>query len=322
MSTANPLSEPAADLDPASTSADMRDRLKRKYPPPKSQWIALLFIAPALILVVAFFLIPLIMAVWMSLHNWPLMGAPKFIGLTNYIRLASDKSFLNALIFTGKYTVVVTIAIFAVAFPLALFVDRKSRLTGFFRTSYFLPSVVGFATSCLLWVWLLSPDIGLFSVGLQRLGLVDKPVQFIANYNLAFVSIIVMVVWRMAGFTMLLLLTGIQAIPHDIHEAARIDGASSWQRFRLVTLPLMKRTLALTMVMSIAGSILAFDQFYIITLGGPRRQTMTAVYQIYNNSFISFKLGYGAAMSVVLMLILVALTVIQLYVLRNKEPAK
>lgn len=310
------------ELDPAATSADIRDRLKRKYPPPKSQWVALVFIAPALVLVLVFFIVPLVMAIWMSLHNWPLMGSPKFIGLTNYIRLASDKNFLNSLIFTGKYTVLVTIAIFVVAFPLAIFVDNKTRLTGFFRTSYFLPSVVGFATSCLLWVWLLSPDNGLFSVALQRLGLVDKPIQFIANYHLAFMSIIIMVVWRMAGFTMLLLLTGIQAIPHDIHEAARIDGATAWQRFRLVTLPLMKRTLALTMVMSIAGSILAFDQFYIITLGGPRKQTMTAVYQIYNNSFISFKLGYGAAMSVVLMLILVAFTILQLYILRSKEPTK
>lgn len=313
---------PGADLDPNTTSAEIRDRLKRTYPPPKSQWVALLFIAPALLLVAVFFLTPLIMAIWMSLHNWPLMGTPEFIGLDNYLRLAKDRQFLNALIFTGKYTFWVTIAIFAVAFPLALFVDRKSRLTGFFRTSYFLPSVVGFATSCLLWVWLLSPDNGLFSVALQRLGIVDKPVQFIANYDLAFFSIIVMVVWRMAGFTMLLLLTGIQAIPNEIQEAARIDGTSAWQRFRLVTLPLMKRTLALTMVMSIAGSILAFDQFYIITLGGPRRQTMTAVYQIYNNSFISFKLGYGASMSVVVMLILIVLTVIQLYVLRNKEPGK
>ncbi len=324
MSTTASAPDPStsASLDPTTTSADIRDRLKRKYPPPKSQWIALAFIAPALVLVIVFFIIPLVMAIWMSLHNWPLMGEPRYIGLGNYSRLMSDKAFLNALIFTGKYTVVATIAIFALAFPLALFVDRKSRFTGFFRSSYFLPSVVGFATSCLLWVWLLSPENGLFSVALQRLGWVDKPVQFIANYHLAFLSIIIMVVWRMAGFTMLLLLTGIQSIPGDIHEAARIDGATSWQRFRLVTLPLMRRTLALTMVMSIAGSILAFDQFYIITLGGPRRQTMTAVYQIYNNSFISFRLGYGAAMSVVVMLILVALTVLQLYVLRNKEPSK
>jgi multiple sugar transport system permease protein len=316
------MASPSTDLHPNTTSADIRDRLKRTYPPPKSQWVALVFIAPALLLVLLFFIIPLVMAIWMSLHNWPLMGAPKYIGFDNYIRLASDRNFLNALVFTGKYTVVVTIAIFIVAFPLALFVDRKTRLTGFFRTSYFLPAVVGFATSCLLWVWLLSPDNGLFSVALQHLGIADKPVQFIASYNLVFMSIIVMVVWRMAGFTMLLLLIGIQAIPNDIQEAARIDGATVWQRFRLVTLPLMRRTLALTMVMSIAGSVLAFDQFYIITMGGPRRQTMTAVYQIYNNSFISFRLGYGAAMSIVLMLILVAFTILQLHLLRSKEPAK
>ena len=306
------------DLDAAS-SADVRQRLKRIYPPPKSQWVGLLFITPAVLLVAVFFLVPLFMAIWMSLHDWPLMGQVRFVGLRNYSRLLSDKQFISSLVFTAKYTFWITIAIFAVAFPLALFVEYPRRWVGFFRTSYFLPSVVGFATSCLLWVWLLSTDNGLFSIALQRLGIVDKPVPFIGNYELAFLSIIVMVVWRMAGFTMLLLLTGMQAIPRDIHEAARIDGASFGQRFRLVTLPLMRRTLSLTLIMSITGSILAFDQFYIITLGGPRNQTMTAVYQIYRNSFISFKLGYGAAMSVVLMLLLIVFTVIQLYMFRSRE---
>lgn len=302
-----------------ATSTEIRNHYKRKYPPPKSQWIGLLFIAPAVLLVVLFFLAPLGMAIWMSLHDWPLMGAIKFVGLRNYERLVSDKQFINSLIFTAKYTFWITLAIFLVAFPLALFVEYPRRFVGFFRTSYFLPSVVGFATSCLLWVWLLSTDNGLFSVALQRMGLVSKPVPFIGNYDLAFISIIVMVVWRMSGFTMLLLLTGMQSIPQDIHEAARIDGAGFGQRFRLVTLPLMRRTLSLTLIMSITGSILAFDQFYIITLGGPRNQTMTAVYQIYRNSFISFKLGYGSAMSVALMVILIVFTVIQLYLLRGKE---
>ena len=303
----------------ASTSADIRGRLKRLYPPPKSQWVALLFIAPALAFVLFFFVVPLVMSAWMSLHNWPLMGEIKYIGLTNYRRLFSDTQFMNSLIFTFKYTFWVTLAIFAIAFPLALFVERPRPGVGFFRVSFFLPAVVGFATSCLLWVWLLSPESGLFSVALQRLGLVDKPINFIGSYNLAFISIIVMVVWRMSGFTMLLLLTGLQAIPQEINEATRIDGASWLQRIRLVTLPLMRRTLALTLVMSITGSILAFDQFYIITLGGPRRQTMTAVYHMYNTSFISFKLGYGAAMSMIIMLILVVFTIIQLFVLRSRE---
>lgn len=302
-----------------ATSAEMRHRLKKIYPPPKSQWAALLFIIPALALVLFFFVIPMVMSAWMSLHNWPLMGTVKYIGLENYQRLLSDKQFLNAIIFTFKYTFWVTIAIFAIAFPLALFVERPRPGVGFFRISFFLPAVVGFATSCLLWVWLLSPESGLFSVALQRLGVVDKPINFIGTYNLAFASIIVMVVWRMAGFTMLLLQTGLQAIPQELNEASRIDGASWFQRFRLITLPLMRRTLALTLVMSITGSILAFDQFYIITLGGPRRQTVTAVYHMYNTSFINFKLGYGAAMSIIIMLVLVVFTIIQLYVLRSKD---
>ena len=306
----------------SATSAAIRNKLKLKYPPKKSQWIALVFIAPSLIMVSVFFLAPLIMDIYMSFFKWPLMGTPKFVGFRNYIRLASDKEFINALIFTGKYTFWVTIAIFAVAFPLALFVEKPMRLTGFFRTSYFLPAVVGFATACILWVWLLNPDMGLLSVVIQRLGITDKPVQFIADYDLAFFSIIIIVVWRMAGFTMLLLLTGIQAIPGEVHEAARIDGATGWQRFRLVTLPLMKRTLALTLIMSITGSILAFDQFYIVTLGGPRKQTMSLVYEVYQKSFISFRLGYGASISVIIMIILIMFTLAQLYILRNKEPMK
>lgn len=302
-----------------TVSADMRDRLKRTYPPPKSQWAALVFIAPAILLVLFFFAVPMAMSAWMSLHDWPLMGEVRFTGLANYKRLLGDRQFLNAIIFTFKYTFWVTIAIFAVAFPLALFVERPRPGVGIFRISFFLPAVVGFATSCLLWVWLLSPESGLFSVLLQRLGVVDKPINFIGTYHFAFASIIVMVVWRMAGFTMLLLQTGLQAIPLEVNEASRIDGATWLQRFRLITIPLMRRTLALTLIMSITGSILAFDQFYIITLGGPRRQTATAVYHMYNTSFVNFKLGYGAAMSIVIMLILVVFTVIQLYVLRSKE---
>ncbi|MGE0284048.1 MAG: carbohydrate ABC transporter permease, partial [Rhizobiaceae bacterium] len=115
------------------------------------------------------------------------------------------------------------------------------------------------------------------------------------------------------------LMTGLQSIPHELHEAAKIDGAGPIARFRLVTLPLMRRTLALALILSVAGSILAFDQFYIILRGGPGNQTLTAVYWIFNQSFVSFKLGYGAALSMVLLVILVVLSLIQLRVLRNPE---
>jgi multiple sugar transport system permease protein len=285
----------------------------------RGHWVGLLYIAPAIVLVTVFFVIPLGMTAWMSLHNWPLMGQHRFIGLDNYVAITKDVRFWNALKFTGYYTVVVTIAIFAVAFPLALFVEKPRPMTSVYRTAFFMPVVVGFASASLLWAWLLNVDSGLFSPAAQQLGLTEKKFNLLATFNPAFWSIIVMVVWKVAGFTMVILMTGLQSIPTELQEAAKIDGANAWQRFRQITLPLMRRTLALALILSVAGSILAFDQFYILLRGGPRNSTITAVYWIFNQSFVSFKLGYGAALSMVLLVILVVLSLIQLRLLRNPE---
>ncbi|WP_027035329.1 carbohydrate ABC transporter permease [Mesorhizobium ciceri] len=285
----------------------------------RQQWIGLLYVAPAVALVVVFFLIPLGMTAWMSLHNWPLMGEHSYIGLGNYVAILRDTRFWNALRFTAYYTVIVTIAIFVVAFPLALFVERPRPLTNLYRTMFFMPAVVGFASASLLWSWLLNVDSGLFSPAAYDLGLIDRKFNLLATFQPAFWSIIAMVVWKVAGFTMIILMAGLQSIPQDLQEAAVIDGAGPFARFRAITLPLMRRTLALALILSVAGSILAFDQFYIILRGGPRNQTLTAVYWIFNQSFVSFKLGYGAALSMVLLVVLVALSLVQLWLLRKPE---
>ena len=285
----------------------------------RRRWTGLLYVAPAMALVTLFFLVPLVMTVWMSLHAWPLLGAHRFVGLANYAAAWTDLRFWNALKFTALYTVVVTVAIFVVAFPLALFVERPRPLNGFYRTAFFLPVVVGFASASLLWSWLLDVDAGLFSPAAAEVGLTAGKFNLLATFTPAFWSIIVMVVWKAAGFTMVIIMTGLQAIPADLQEAAKLDGAGAFARLRLITLPLIRRTLALALVISVSGSVLAFDQFYIILRGGPRNQTLTAVYWIFNQSFVSFKLGYGAALSVVLLVILVVLSVAQLALLRPAE---
>ncbi|GGH27823.1 sugar ABC transporter permease [Alsobacter metallidurans] len=290
-------------------------RLRRK------QLVGLLFVAPAVLLVLVFFLAPLCMAFWMSLHNWPLLGRPRFIGLANYEALMVDQRFWGAMRFTAYYTVIVTIAIFAVAFPLALFVERARPLTKLYRTAIFLPVVVGFGSASLLWSWLMNVDVGLFSPLAYRLGLTEKPVNLLATFDTTFWSIVVMVVWKTAGFNMIILLTGLQGISSEVQEAARMDGASGRQRFFRITLPLMRRTIALALILSVAGSVLAFDQFYIIADGGPQNSTVTAVYWIFSQSFVSFRLGYGAAMSMVLLAILVTISVVQLRLLRTPEGA-
>ena len=284
--------------------------------------LGLLYVLPAMALVLVFFIVPIGMTAWMSLHNWPLLGVPRFIGFGNYLRLWADAGFWGALRFTLLYTLVATVAIFAVAFPLALFVEKPRPLVGLFRTVFFLPVVVGFATAALLWVWLLNTDSGLFSPALQALGLTPQRINILGGFDTAFAAITTMVVWKVAGFTMILLMTGLQGIPGDIVEAARIDHAGPFQRFRFITLPLMRRTLGLALILCITGSMLAFDQFYIMVAGGPRNQTVTAVYWIFNQSFVSFRLGYGSALSIVLLAILLVVSVGQLWFLRDREDAR
>lgn len=285
----------------------------------RKQYVGLLFVAPAVLLVVLFFLMPLVMTAWMSLHNWPLLGVPRFIGLGNYENLLKDGRFWSSMRFTLYYTLIVTIAIFGVAFPLALFVEKQKPFAGFYRTIYFLPVVVGFGSASLLWSWLMNVDAGLFGQAIYRLGLSAKPINVLAGFDSTFWSVIALVVWKTAGFTMIILMTGLQSIPSDVREAARMDGASGWRSFTGITLPLMRRTIALALILSVAGSMLAFDQFYIIAHGGPRNTTLTAVYWIFNSSFVSFKLGYGSALSMVLLVILLSISLVQLRLLRTRD---
>ncbi len=304
---------PETQFTTATPRRPRRGRVRRK------QLVGLLFVAPAVALVTVFFVIPLCMTFWMSLHNWPLMGAPRFIGLGNYAQMLHDSQFWSSLRFTVFYTLIVTVVLFAVAFPLAIFVEKPDAMTRFYRTAYFLPYVVGFGSASLLWVWLMNVDSGLFSQLAWRLGLTERPVNLLASFDTTFISIIIMVVWKTVGFNMIILLTGLQGISTEVQEAARVDGASSWQRFRRITLPLMRRTIALALILSVSGSMLAFDQFYIISDGGPQNQTITTVFWIFSQSFMSFHLGYGSALSMVLLLILVTISVIQLRLLRNPE---
>jgi multiple sugar transport system permease protein len=315
------MASPAA---PATRPETWKEKLRRSLRGEggvvgQERWLGVLLILPALILLTAFFLVPLVMVAWMSLHNWPLLGRPRFIGLRNYATMLTDTGFWHALWFSAKYTIVVTIAIFAVAFPLAFFVERPRPFVGFFRTAFFLPVVLGLGSASLLWVWLSNVDFGLFSPALMKLGLIDRPVSWLMQPTSAFISIIVMVVWKASGTSIVLLLTGLQAIPPELKEAASIDGARGWQRFRYITFPLIRRTFALALILSVTHSVLAFDQFYIITAGGPDNSMLSAVYWIMNTSFISFKLGYGAALSIALLALLVVLSIVQLYLLRTKE---
>lgn len=281
-------------------------------------WLGLAFILPAFLFITVLFLIPLGMTLWMSFYNWPLLGRKKFIGLDNYTELLGDLQLWHSFGFTLLYTVLVTAAIFAVALPLALLVDRPLRSAGFFRTIFFMPVVIGFGAASTLWMWLLNPDSGVFAQVLRGIGLIDSAPRPLENFWPALGVIILMVVWKTAGFTMIILLTGLQSISNDVIEAAKIDGASTFARFRRITLPLMRNSIVLALVLNVASSMLAFDQFFIITQGGPANSTISAVFSIYLASFSSYRLGYGAALSFALLVILAAISAIQIVLLRDR----
>jgi len=270
-------------------------------------------------MITVFFLVPLGLTFYMSLNQWSLLGAHRWIGLDNYTRAFSDANFRDAFVFTLQYTAVVTPVLFLMGLGLALLVRRPRRGARFFQSVYFMPVVIGFAASSFLWLYMGQPGLGPLFDLFRQLGLTGSDTNWFAAKGSALLYVTASIAWKIVGMQMLLLLAGLQSIPTEVEEAGRIDGATRWQLFRYITLPLLRPTLALVLVFSVAGSLLAFDQFFIMTNGGPNNETITAVYQIYRVSFVQFQLGYGAALSVLLMIVLAAVSAVQLMLLRNTD---
>jgi multiple sugar transport system permease protein len=277
-----------------------------------TDWQGWLFVAPALLFVVVFVLIPLGQLVATSLTDRSLLGGGRFLGFGNYVKIWNDAGFWRALLFTAKYTLILTPILMGLGFALALLTVENTGLKLLTRTIIFLPVVIGLASSSLLWFWLLDEQVGLLNKLLVDIHVIGEPIVWFAAADLAFWAVVISITWKVVGFGMVLFVSGIQSINPDILEAAVMDGAGYWGRVRLIILPLTRRVLLLTTLVSAIGSMLAFDQFYIMTSGGPRGQTFTAVYWVYQNSFISFKLGYGAALSIVLTLIILVFSTMQI----------
>lgn len=275
---------------------------------------------PTAAVVALLFLTPLVLVVWMSLHHWPLLGNPAFNAPQNYSELSKNNLLTSAVWFTIRYTLIMTVVLFAVSLGLALLVQNPRPGVGLLRTAYFLPAAVGFATASLLFLGFLSSAVGPVNPVLQHLGLISAPVDWISGSpGGALGSIVTLVTWRFAGFNMIILLTGLQAIPVELYEAARVDGANRLQCLRRITLPLLRPTIALVLIMMITGSLLAFDQFYILTKGGPDDSTTSVVMVIVREAFVRFDLGSAAALSVLVLVVLLILNVLQLSILRRRN---
>ncbi|PRX96562.1 carbohydrate ABC transporter permease [Allonocardiopsis opalescens] len=273
---------------------------------------------PLAAVVAVLFVVPVGLAGWMSLHDWPLLGAPAFSGGRNYALAVQDRLFVEAVVFTLKYTAVTTVVLLTLSLGLALLVQRPGRGVGLARTAFFQPAVVGLAVASLLWYVIFSDEAGPLGPLLAALGIGDGTVDWFGTPGAALWSTVLMITWRFAGFYMLVLLTGLQAIPDDVYEAARVDGAGWWRTLRHVTLPLLRPTLALALTLCVTGSLLAFEQFVLLTSGGPDNSTVTVVMTVYRQAFTLLDVGVAAAMSVLVALVLVVGNVVQLSILRER----
>lgn len=296
-----------------------RTRLKTKNQHlSEARRTGLLFAAPTALIVLVIFVVPLGLLIWMAFNHWPLVGASYFNGGANFAGL-KDSLFLNSIGFTLLYTVVTTVILSAVALGLALLVQQARPGTAIYRTAFFIPAAVGVASSGLIFYALytqpssqLNEFVGLFGV---------KPIDWISSSTGAFWATEVMVLWRFSGFYMLILLTGLQSIPDEIYEAARVDGASWWRTFISVTLPLLRPSIALMLILSVTGSVLVFDPFYVLTQGGPHNSTVSLVITLYRKAFTQFDLGTAAALSLVVLGFLLILNLFQFALLRRDNTA-
>jgi multiple sugar transport system permease protein len=270
----------------------------------RGRFVGLLYATPALLFVLALTVYPLGQLVYTSMTNTSLLGGGKFIGLANYTKAFSDATFWSALLFTLKYTVFITPILMAGGFVLALLTWQNTRLKQLTRGVIFLPWVIGLGTSSLLWFWLFDQRVGPVNKVLVDLHIISEPLAWFTDAELGLWAVIISVTWKVIGFGMILFVAAIQSIDGEITEAAMIDGATYWQRVARIILPLSTRSILLATLISVVGSMVAFDQFYIMTAGGPKGQTFTSVYWMYQNSFIYFKLGYGSALAIVLTVII------------------
>ena len=271
---------------------------------------AYIFVAPAVILLIAFLVVPMIYTVYFSGFKYQIMrpDAMKFIGLENYQKLFSDKNFWLALKNTVYFTVIVVPCQCALALALALLVSKKFRGVAVFRTMYFAPQLTSMVVISVLWsvLYNANPNTGLINSILVSLGM--SPIKFLSDANTAMNSIIFMSAWQGAGYQMMIFLAGLQGIPRDQYEAASVDGATKFKQFLYITLPGLKGTIKYVIMITMIQAMKLFTQPYIMTQGGPKNSTKTLVYYIYTQGFQKGNFGYACSIAAVFFVIVVCMS--------------
>ena len=285
----------------------------------RKQWSAYLFLAPTMILFGVFTLLAVFYAFFLSFHEWNILEPAKpFVGLDNYSRLLGDERFGGAIVNTLYYTAVSVPLTMGIGLLIALLLNNQIRARGFFRTLFYLPVVTPLVIAAIIWKWVYNGDFGLLNYYLIQFGVIDEPLLWLADPNLAMPAVIITSIWKSVGFSMVVYLAGLQSIPEDFYDAAKVDGAVGWQRLKDITIPLLSSTTLFLAVVSVLGAFQVFTEIFIMTNGGPLGRTTTIVYHIYQTAFKFFDMGYASAMAFGMFAMMFAFTLVQLRIMRGE----
>ncbi|MFF3518683.1 carbohydrate ABC transporter permease [Streptomyces sp. NPDC002573] len=273
------------------------------------------FLAPSAIPLLLFTAGPMLSSLWISLHSWDLISPMRWVGLANYTHLLGDGDTRAAFWHTVYFIVGYLPLVYVGGLALALALNRRMRGRSILRSVYFLPVVTSWVMVSLTWKWILSPDGGLLNRALAAVGLPSP--DWWASPTWALPSVILASAWKDLGFVMVIMLAGLQAIPQELYEAATIDGAGAWQRFRRITLPLLSPSTYFVVLISLINGFQVFDQVFVMTGGGPAGSSRPVVEEVYDLSFRYGQVGTGSALSWLLFVVIMVVTVVMTRIQRR-----
>jgi multiple sugar transport system permease protein len=281
---------------------------------------AYLFLLPGAIIFSVFTLAALIFAIYLTFHRWSIIEPDKpYVGLQNYEDMIHDERFVQSVVNTVYFTGASVPLTMIIGLGLALLLNQPIQGRAVFRTAYYLPVITPFVVSALLWKWLYNGDFGLFNYYLIKGHIIDEPLLWLSDKNLAMPAVVLMTVWSGVGFSMVVYLAGLQSIPAQLYESAKIDGAGALKRIWYVTIPMLRPTTLFLLVIGIIGSLQVFTQIFVMTSGGPVSRTTTMVYYMYLWAFKYYDMGYASTLAFALFLMLLVFTALQLRLFRRSE---
>ena len=286
-------------------------RAKSRWTGIKNDLIAYAFMAPYLFLFIIFLLLPAFVGVYAGFTKWGIIGQPKWVGFKNYTKLLNSEIFIDSLQNTLYFVVLAAIPLIVLGFLLALLVNQKLRGRNIARAIVFLPHVVSVAAVGIIFQWILERSSGLLNYYLGLLG-VNPPINWLGDPESAMPAIAITTIWWTVNGNMIIYLAGLQDIPEDLYEAAKIDGAGRWQEVRYVTIPMLLPVNAFVIPLTVIACWRVFGQVFVMTRGGPQGSTFTIAQFIYETAFVKFDMGVASAAGVILMLITLSFTIVQL----------